>query len=303
MAANSDKEKLDALRVIVTHYLLNGGSQHNRQFVATRQLGLESDKQLNNFLSGASARHAKSVKEGVKQIAANPAYYDGAPRYIREAIQLVYGFGRVPEIGRVFGEVADHGKEAVGKLSECYAGIWDVFRYAAHDSAPALETAPGVWDANIVRISLRIDPCEGDPPAFPNFEINYLPPRSRSVGDIKTTKGCVVPLKGGPFMGFFGVEENTLFPLEIRARRFQARQNSFIGLAKRHLDDGGAVIAARAIFVRSKATDLESLKPKLGLFSESKALKLWKDEVPDLAHYLSQTVNEVKYGGKSCLWL
>jgi hypothetical protein len=112
----------------------------------------------------------------------------------------------------------------------------------------------------------------------------------------------LVPLAAGLFLGFFGWERVTHFPLDIRAPRALEQVPFFTGLVKRHLERG-RVVTAKVAFVRSSALTLESQKSRIGVFPESKLKEMCKEEYPTLHDILRSTENPVDYGGKSCLKL
>jgi hypothetical protein len=312
--AYSDEERwnTDTVRLIASHYFWQQkrafGKDYSHASFA-KDIGVDDSKKVTNFLSAQASDMWEVIKSGISTAVTKPAYLSSAPDCIRTAIHHTYGIVQpAPYYGiiqDIFQNIADARSEEKQNVAFSYAGVWNILRYAAHDTShdfKAIDLGEGKFDALVVRAAMVIGEYYPKTDDFPAFKIHYRPGLAKHLAPIKYTDGCVVPHRRGPHLLFFGAEEDSGYPLSITTLRAHARQTEFWGIVKRRIESNQRFTATRVAFFRTEKSIAE-LEPVLGLHRESEVLDAWGKEFHDLPQILGQLENRIDYQGKSGLWL
>lgn len=270
-------------------------------------------KSFDNFLRTGSPKSSEYVYEYLRPHMIDPRFYPTAPKPVKKAIEVAFEHDVEPHpfrdgnaLSETIRKITEQGQPFAKRLVDGYMGIWDVVRYSAHgdqDHRPSR-------DPKIMRAVMKIsEPTTKDVAA--EFEILYQPHSLENTSQARSCRGAVLVLGRGEHLMFSGWEDRDTkppYPIEIFALPGEAHKGDvslFFGLVvRRH--EYGPIFASRVMFLRSKASSIESQRKKIGMFERSKLLTAMKKDHKHIANFnalLEIIVNKVGAEGRSGLWL
>ena len=220
-------------------------------------------KFLSNFLGGLSrdkretaAHHSddiQKVREGLRK------WFDergrqGLPGLIERAASLVLDHEESDRIDNIFHRLADTRPESINTFNKAFPGVYDIWRYAAHEVAtyrpvPNTDGTRNYW---VAHAALQIFPADPGHP-YPRFEIRFRSSKRGTGRDFNTTFGEIAIIQRHLY--FIGREDGTSYPLVVVAR-YNARHNTdFRGFVIRSNHNSSSLFAARVMFVKNNTAE------------------------------------------------
>jgi hypothetical protein len=251
---------------------------------------------VSSFLDNASETGAFELREFYKRLVFDKSGpFRDAPPHIVAAIDTVYPEPQVEDfsLASVFSNVRhkDHGD--ILRFGRAYAGIWNMFRYAAQvDRAGAAKAG-----RSVVRAAMQIGLADGRNRG-PWFKIHT---RS-SDGHMSVVTGSIILVDRGMHFYMAGLSHDSNSLLSIMGQCRPPAVDFFRGIViQRH--SRGSVFASRVSFARSKATSIEDLADKIGIFRESELRTSVSSEIDNIDLCLREAVNGIPSMGKDALFI
>lgn len=177
--------------------------------------------------------------------------------------------------------------EYLEEISERYAGVYKVFRYAAHSAAAGLPNN----SPSVILASLEIRKYQ-DGDSHLNFEIRYRPRQKRGIHHSRVIGGVAI-IKD--YLYFVGREELTGFPLVMATKTEEDISGQIFSMVFRFHEFKHTFLSSRVLLKKTNCSSISELNGFIGRFKED---MIDSDEVN-----LDDIVNHVKHGGKSALLL
>jgi hypothetical protein len=270
---------------------------------------------VQNAAYGASDNGLFELKAYYKRAIREADHFKHVPRHIRVAIEELYGpeasallkperfiVDAEPDVSQVeaenpfslsyvFSMIRYKEPRDRALLGQYYSGIWDIIRYSAQTDEHARK-----GDPSVVRAAVEVMPIDKEHKE-PWFRLLYRPSGEAVV---RESTGSVILVNRGQYFCFFGHERDSDAPLFIVAKFVKGKEDSFHTLVvRRH--NRGFVFASRAVFIRSKASDLDKLRNKIGVRRESEVLR--SNDIRRIKHHLKSVQNEIDNYPKGVLTL
>ena len=296
-----EDEDFFALCIIIQYYRPATGRRIISQRDVAVKVGVD-EHFFNNFIAGSS-RDAR--REDVEKIldffknwltAEKNKEYLNSPVLIQRAAETVYKLGS-ERVGNIIRNLADNRPEAVKIFNKNYSGVYDVWRYSAHQASEfkPVRGHGGVLNYWVTRAALQIFPAPS-PKQYPRFEIRYRAcKRTDAPRDANTVEGEVVVIQR--YMYFFGYEHGTGYPLVIVAKHNAQVSTTFKGIVVRNNVNSGTMFGSRVTFIKNVgAVNLKELDDEC-------YIELDKDVEEKIKSFRNDMLNDVEYEGRGGLRL
>lgn len=269
-----DQNEIIALHSIAHYYTTFVDSEYNREAIAA-ELKLTRSS-VNNFFQKASpggegedSAISRLHRYFESKLNLSEKYYT-YPLHIRNAIRVAYNYTPPTEtIDEIMSAPQTGDKQYIDEFCQEYAGVYDVFRYAAHleSELKTYDLEDGTVGAWMVRASLEILPSKPGQ-EMPDFVLHYRPGPISDTGGYSIATGKVI-IVDRTFFYFVGYEQKIRFPIFIACAVSELGKLEFRGLVLRRHGEG-RLFSSRVIIRLSKKKTLAELNREIGIAQETR---------------------------------